>query len=132
MIKKTGDKWVSVKIRRALNDRMGEALKTEAAQREGLTNPSQFADVAIRELLKKMKPERMSHVNMHEDCVKIMDNKLERVGRIVAVYFKKTKSPWCDYCKEKDCIHVQYAWEIPVVRKILILQGQKSPPPARR
>ena len=69
-------------------------------------------------------------VQLVDDHVKIMDNKLGKLGRIVSVYFKKENSPWCDYCEEPDCIHVQYAWEIADVRKILEKYGF-SPPPSR-
>lgn len=56
-----------------------------------------------------------------------MDRKLGKLGRIVSVYFKKKGNPWCDY-EEKNCIHVQDAWEMPDVRKILEERGFKPPP----
>ena len=46
---------------------------------------------------------------MYDDHVKIMDRQLGKLGRIVSVYFKRDGKPYCDYCEEPDCVHVQYA-----------------------
>ena len=123
-------KWRTLNIRSTLLDEIEKILQSDEAKKEGLTNLSQFVDVAIRELLEKLEQESISHVNMYYDHVKIMDRKLGKLGRIVSVYFKKENNPWCDYCEESDCIHVQYAWEIADVRKVLKKYGF-SPPPSR-
>ena len=70
----------------------------------------------------------MKHLNMYDDHVKILDNRLGKLGRIVSVYFKRDGKPYCDYCQEPDCVHVQYAWEIPEARKVLEGHGLKPPP----
>ena len=127
MVKET---WAASNVRTSLLRRIKKALESEEAKEEGLNNVNQFIDSAIRELLEKLEQKRMNHLNMYEDHVKIMDNKLGKLGRIVSVYFKKGNKPWCDYCEESDCIHVQYAWEIADVRKILE-KYRFNPPPSR-
>ena len=122
------DNWVTTKVRRTLHDEIGRALRTEEARRNGLTNTAQFVDTAVRELLERCESDRFNHVNMYDDHVKILDNRLERVGRIVSVYFRRGRRSWCDYCEAADCVHVQYAWELPDVKEKLAGQGLTPPP----
>ena len=65
---------------------------------------------------------------MYDDHVKIMDRELGKLGRIVSVYFKRDGKPYCDYCGETDCVHVQYAWELPEARNVLKGHGLQPPP----
>ena len=125
---KAAENWVTTKVRRALHDEIGRALQTTEAKRNGLTNTAQFVDAAVRELLERCERERFSHINMHDDHVKILDNRLDRVGRIVSVYFRKGSESWCDYCEASGCVHVQYAWEIPKVKARLAGHGLNQPP----
>lgn len=138
-------KWVTIRVRKALLDRIVKILQDGAVSDKGFTNISQFIDAAVRDAL--VEPEkrmveaelaredqkavesgsRMHHVNMYDDHVKVMDNALPRLGRIVSVYFKKNDSTWCDYCNCDDCIHVQFAWELPEVKDILSAQGLRPP-----
>ena len=103
-------------------------LQEDVAKKEGLTNANQFIDIAIKEKLQALERESISHINMYDDHVKIMDRKLGKLGRIVSVYFKRDGKPYCDYCGETDCVHVQYAWELPEARKVLEGHGLKPPP----
>ena len=127
MVEKT--KWGNIRIRQELINRLSKILEIKAAKTDGFTNVSQFADHILRKTLEDME-KQMEHVNMYVDHVKIMDRKLGKLGRIVSVYFKKGGSSWCDYCDANDCIHIQYAWELSDVRKILEKEGLK--PPASR
>ncbi len=122
--------WKSIKVREETYNEIEKTLKTKMAKEMGLTNLTQFANYSITQQIEKLKPKRLEHVNMYEDHVKIMDNKLGKVGRIISVYFKKRQNSWCDYCEENNCIHVQFAWEIPDVRSIL-LNNDLKPPPSR-
>ena len=128
MTKKTKENWVTTKVRRTLEYEIEKALRGDEAKKEGLTNKAQFVDYAIRELLTRLEVERMSHFNMYDDHVKILDNRLGKLGRIVSVYFKRDGKPYCDYCEESDCVHVQYAWELPEARKVLEGHGLQPPP----
>ena len=122
------ENWVSTVIRRNLANMVKDTLKTDAAKREGLTNPTMFIDVAVREKLKDLTTPLLTHIRTHDDYVSIQDRQLGKRGRLVAVYFCKNGAPYCDYCEETDCIHVQYAWEIPDAMVALDGFGLTPPP----
>ena len=121
--------WKTVNVKKRLLDEVERIQRTDEAKKAGITNVAQFVDLALREKLEKFERRRFEHINMHEDHVKILDNKLERAGRIVSVYFRGAKA-WCEYCDEHMCVHIQYAWEIPDVREILSAR-KLAPPPSR-
>ena len=127
---KSNPNWGSIRIRRDLIDRIAVMLKTKEAKNRGYTNIAQFTDVALRNAVRDLE-RRFSHISMYGDHVKILDSKLEGNGRILTVYFKLEHLPYCDYCKETDCVHVQYAWELPEARAVLEGYGLQSPPSRR-
>ena len=119
--------WKTVSVKRSIMDEVERMLKAETLRESGITNAAQFVDLAMREKIERLERTRFHHVNMYDDHVKILDNKLERFGRIVSVYFKDARA-WCDYCEEHLCVHIQYAWEIPEVKQILERRRIKPPP----
>ena len=121
--------WKTVNVKKAMMDEVERMLQTDAIRKEGITNMSQFVDLALREKIERLERKRFDHVNMYDDHVKILDNKLDRMGRIVSVYFRDARA-WCDYCEEHMCVHIQYAWEIPDVREVLAAR-KIAPPPSR-
>ena len=121
--------WKTVNVKKSLLDEVERVQRTDEAKKAGITNAAQFVDLALREALEKFERRRFEHINMYEDHVKILDNKLERAGRIVSVYFREAKA-WCEYCDEHMCVHIQYAWELPDVRAVLSAR-KLAPPPSR-
>ena len=121
--------WKTVNVKKSLLDEVERVRRTDEAKKAGITNAAQFVDLALREALEKFERRRFEHINMYEDHVKILDNKLGRAGRIVSVYFREAKA-WCEYCDEHMCVHIQYAWEIPDVREALSAR-KLTPPPSR-
>ena len=121
--------WKTVNIQKGLIEEVRRLLEMKTVENEGLTNVSQFVTAAVREKIKRTEQKRFDHINTYEDHVKILDNKLEARGRIVSVFFRDRRA-WCDYCEEHMCVHIQYAWEIPEVRKILG-ENQTGPPPSK-
>ncbi len=119
--------WKTVNVKKSLLDEVERVQRTDEAKKAGITNAAQFVDLALREALEKFERRRFEHINMYEDHVKILDNKLERAGRIVSVYFREAKA-WCEYCDEHMCVHIQYAWEIPDVREVLAARKIAPPP----
>ncbi len=111
--------WKTAMIRGDLLVRVKAIVESNAAKNQGVTNANQFIDLAIREKIEKFKIVSLSHISTYEDRVKILDLMLGERGRIVAVNFNKDGSPYCDYCKAPDCVHVQFAWEIPKARDML-------------
>lgn len=120
--------WKSIRVREETYKEIEKALEYDEVKKLGISSITHFATNAITKQLEELKQESMTHINMYEDHVKIMDRQLGKLGRIVSVYFKAEVPPWCDYCEESDCIHVQYAWEIPKVRKALERHGRRPPP----
>ena len=122
--------WKTVNVKEGLMSEVESIIKTSRMNASGITNSSQFVDAAIKEKLEKEARRRFEHVNMYEDHVKILDNKLDRAGRIVSVYFKDNKA-WCEYCDENFCVHIQYAWTLDDVRAVLKERGMIEPSTAR-
>ena len=120
--------WKTVNVKKTLLEKIEGMLHRGKLKNEGVTNTSQFIDIALKEKIEKLEEKNMSQVNLHGDHVRIMDNRLGKVGRIVSVYYRRGDSSWCDYCEESDCIHVQFAWELPDVKMILEGFGMKPPP----
>ena len=120
--------WKTAMLRSDLLARVKAIVESNAAKNQGVTNTSQFIDLAIREKIEKFKIVSLSHVSTYEDHVKILDLMLGERGRIVAVDFNKDGSPYCDYCEAPDCVHVQFAWEIPKARDLLYGRGFAPPP----
>jgi len=113
------ENWTSANIRITLIDEIKKILETDIGRRKGLTNTNQFIDWAVKEKLEELEQTRFSNINTYDDHVKILDNRIGKLGQIVSVYFKKNNNMWCDYCDETNCVHIQYANEIPQVKSIL-------------
>ena len=128
--KKLAPKWNTVRIREGTYKEIEKALETDEMERLGVSSISQFVTNALIKQLEELRQKSIEYVNMSEDHVKIMDRKLGKMGRIVAVHFRPQRPPYCDYCGESDCVHVQYVWELPGARAILKERGLQ--PPASR
>lgn len=118
--------WRTINVKEGLLEEVERTLLTKVMKEKGITNISQFVTTAIREKVEKVERKRFAHINTYEDHTKILDNNLEKYGRIVSVYFRG-KRAWCDYCEEYVCVHIQHAWEIPDVKKILKAKNITSP-----
>jgi len=122
-------KWRTVRIPAELLDEVEKFLKDDLARREGYNSKAQFITDAIREYLHRYKSTRprLEHMNVYENRVTILDRELERYGRIVDVFLKKDTDeivyPYCSYCRSNDCLHVDFAFEIPKVRETLQKAG---------
>lgn len=123
--------WRTVRIQKELLEEVERFLETDLAKREGYNSKAQFITDAIREYLgryRKLRP-RLEHVNVYRNRVTILDRELEGRGRIVDVVFMRRKNgeeiiyPYCTYCQSSDCIHADFAFEIPKVREILHKAG---------
>ena len=130
--------WDAVRIPKELVKQIDKFLKSELAKRNGYNSRSQFVIDAVREYLKRYEAElskprpRLQHINVYRNRVTILDNELEGRGRIVDVVFMRKNHqeeiiyPYCTYCQTSDCIHADYAFEIPKVREILEKAGIKK------
>jgi len=118
---------VTVKIPKELIDEMDKFIGSL-----GFRSRGEIAKEAIRQLLNHYKesltlpePSKLEHFNISENGVRILDRSLANgvsKGRIIDVYFKPDKV-LCEYCGSGNCRHVEFALNIPKVRKILIEKG---------
>lgn len=120
--------WRTVNVKKSLLEQIEKIIADEEIRNEGITNTSQFIDSALKEKLEEFEQKRFSHQNTYEDKVRILDNKIGKMGDIVTIYLKEDqKEGFCDYCEKADCVHVKYMWEIKDVVDILKERGFKSP-----
>ncbi|MCE2499197.1 MAG: hypothetical protein J4F28_09515 [Nitrosopumilaceae archaeon] len=119
------DDFTSVSLNRALVIQIRRVLLTVGAQENGLTSVAKFVELAIREKLGDIEIKRFSHVSTLDDGIRILDNWMKPIGSIVTVSFKDEWA-WCDHCEDMSCVHVQYAWAIPEIRKVLEERGLRQ------
>lgn len=125
------DKWGNIRARQSLIKRVEIAL--EAARPGEFPHLSQFVDFLLRRELEKMGKgiQGISTVRIHKDHVRIMDRNIGKLGKILSVSFKKERGDWeflCDYCKETDCIHVDFTLELSEIIKMME-DGTDQPDP---
>jgi len=98
----------------------------------GYKSLADFVTDAVREKCSELKIlgaaselPQLEHFNVSEQGVRILDRTIANGssrGRIIDVYFKPDKV-LCEYCGTDDCRHVEFALNIPKVRRILIEKG---------
>lgn len=76
-------------------------------------------DSPLKEKITEFEHTRFNNITTHDDHLRILDNKIGKLGQIVSVYFRKNNDMWCDYCDETNCVHVQYAKEIPHMKQVM-------------
>ena len=116
--------WANVRISLDLAEEVKKFVESKLGRSLRYNSQADFVAQAVREALERVRERRprFNHVNMYEDHVKILDRELERHGRIVSVYFKIDGRPYCEY-EKNECVHVDYAWEIPEVARVLDPKG---------
>ncbi|MEM3697513.1 MAG: ribbon-helix-helix domain-containing protein [Candidatus Bathyarchaeia archaeon] len=123
-------KYRGITLQRELVNKIEEYVKAHPEM--GYKSLADFITDAVREKCTELKiltpiPEQpqLEHFNISEYGVRILDRSLGNgvsKGRIIDVYFKPNKV-LCEYCGSDNCKHVEFALNIPKVRKILIEKG---------
>ena len=123
-------KYRGITLQRELVNKIEEYVKAHPEM--GYKSLADFITDAIREKCTELKiltptpePSQLEHFNISEHGVRILDRSLGNgvsKGRIIDVYFKPDKV-LCEYCGSDNCKHVEFALNIPKVRKILIEKG---------
>jgi len=121
------DKYRGVSLQRELINLIEEYIKTHPEM--GYKSLADFVTDAVREKCSELKIltsaaelPPVEHFNISENGVRILDRTIKNGasnGRIIDVYFKPD-GVWCEYCGTDNCRHVEFALNIPKVRKILI------------
>ncbi|MBT0160956.1 hypothetical protein G4O51_13330 [Candidatus Bathyarchaeota archaeon A05DMB-2] len=124
------DKYRGVSLQRELINLIEEYIKAHPEM--GYKSLADFVTDAVREKCSELKIlvatsdlPQLEHFNISENGVRILDRSLGNgvsKGRIIDVYFKPNKV-LCEYCGSDNCKHVEFALNIPKVRKILIEKG---------
>ena len=124
------DKYRGVSLQRELVNLIEEYIKAHPEM--GYKSLADFVTDAVREKCEELKiltPAAelppVEHFNISENGVRILDRTIKNGvsnGRIIDVYFKPD-GIWCEYCGTDNCRHVEFALNIPKVRKILIEKG---------
>jgi hypothetical protein len=124
------DKYRGVSLQRELINLIEEYIKAHPEM--GYKSLADFVTDAVREKCSDLKIlvatselPQLEHFNISENGVRILDRSLGNgvsKGRIIDVYFKPDKV-LCEYCGTDNCKHVEFALNIPKVRKILIEKG---------
>jgi len=124
------DKYRGVSLQRELVNLIEEYIKAHPEM--GYKSLADFVTDAVREKCSELKIlvatselPQLEHFNISENGVRILDRSLGNgvsKGRIIDVYFKPDKV-LCEYCGADNCRHVEFALNIPKVRKILIEKG---------
>lgn len=122
------DNWRTVNVKKVLLEQIEKIVNSDEVKKEGITNVSQFIDSALKEKLEEIEQKRFAHQNTYDDKVRILDNKIGKMGDIVTIFLRdELKRGFCDYCESENCVHVKYMWELEDVVKILKKRGFKSP-----
>ena len=124
------DKYRGVSLQRELVNLIEEYIKAHPEM--GYKSLADFVTDAVREKCSELKIlvtmselPQLEHFNISENGVRILDRSLGNgvsKGRIIDVYFKPDRV-LCEYCGTDNCKHIEFALNIPKVRKILIEKG---------
>jgi hypothetical protein len=124
------DKYRGVSLQRELINLIEEYIKAHPEM--GYKSLADFVTDAVREKCSELKIlvatselPQLEHFNISENGVRILDRSLGNgvsKGRIIDVYFKPDRV-LCEYCGTDNCKHIEFALNIPKVRKILIEKG---------
>ena len=93
-------------------------------ERYGLKTHSETIRFLIAEEYRRLEPELtpdLEYFNTYEDHVTIRDN---RIGLYVDIFVRDGKL-YCSRCEKEDCEHIQFAINIPKVKKALEERGWK-------
>jgi len=123
------DEYTTVRLPKELMEVIDSIIKSGVGSYK---SRAEFIKEALRRRFEELKilaatPElpQLEHFNISEHGVRVLDRSLANgtsKGRIIDVYFKPDKV-LCEYCRSGNCKHVEFALNIPKVRKILIEKG---------
>ena len=123
------DEYTTVRLPKELMEVIDNIIKTGVGSYK---SRAEFIKEALRRRFEQLKiltpmpePPQLEHFNISEHGVRILDRSLANgtsKGRIIDVYFKPD-NVLCEYCGSDNCKHVEFALNIPKVRKILIEKG---------
>lgn len=116
---------ISKFILQAMNDFITH--NKEVLRDMGIVTKDDFIDEAVKQQMERLKQEiakipPYKHINAYEDRIVLEDIK---TGEFIHIYFKNGKI-FCNFCEDFTCKHIDHAWEIDSVRKMLAERGIKK------
>ena len=112
------DGWAKMSVRRKMKDEIDIFISSSLAEKNGLTNATQFLDVALREALEKYQKTRFEHFNFAENVIRLIDNE-KPAGTPYIEIALKSSILFCRSCESKNCIHIEEAWNNTEISKQL-------------
>lgn len=103
------DGWAKMSVRKKMKEEIDDFIDTDKAKKYGLTNSTQFMDVALREALEKYKKTRFEHFNFAENVIRLIDNE-KPAGTPYIEIALKGESLICRSCESRNCIHIEESW----------------------
>lgn len=119
------DGWSKMSVRRKVKDEIDNFIGSSLAEKNGLTNATQFLDVALREALQKYQKTRFEHFNFAENVIRLIDNDRPAGTPYVEIALKSEKL-YCRVCESVNCIHIEESWSNPEISKQLKRKNVKK------
>ena len=117
--------WAKMSIRKKMKEEVDNFIETDDAKKHGLTNSTQFMDIAIREALEKYKKKRFEHFNFTDNVIRLIDNHKPQGTPYIEVALKG-KNLVCRSCESLNCIHIDEAWKNEGISKQMKTKGLKE------
>lgn len=119
------DGWGKMSIRKKMKEKIDDFIETEVAKDYGLTNSTQFLDVAVREALEKYKKKRFEHFNFADNIIRLIDNDQPKGTPYIEIVLNNNHLI-CRVCESKNCIHIAEAWNNKQIAKQMKRKGLKN------
>ncbi len=89
-------------------------------EKYGFKSRDEFIRDAVKRRLEEMSlwppQRRITHFNVYQDRVTVIDSELKNLW--IDLYIRDRQLR-CSYCERNDCIHTEFAMDIPQVAKVL-------------
>ena len=115
-------KWRTVNVKKSLLTNIEKLLDKEKVQKLGITNMSQFIDLALKEKLEELEKTGFRSIVIEGNIIEIFDENLGNDGKLVIVNHDKNKLN-CSECNSKDCPHTNYILSIDHISEKLEEKG---------
>ena len=123
--------WKSVTIRERILQKLEtqfQSQKEELQRKKNINSFSSYVSNILGEVIERNEiliryAPFMSEIGIYENRILIDDKKKDAFFEVV----HKNKELFCRGCEKNDCVHVGFAYSIPLVNKTLREEGAKVP-----
>lgn len=118
--------WSKISFRKPMADEITVFLGTDQAKKYGLTNLTQFVDVAAREALMKYGVPRFEHFEFAHNTIKLIDNTCPNSTPYIEIISQEDEL-YCKNCESSECVHIEESWDNSMIKSQLMQTGLKEP-----